>query len=349
MIEYVESVRKEVLSEMNIYDIAKLANVSIATVSRVVNNNENVSEKTKEKVLAVIEREGYVPNAFARGLGLGSMKTIGIICPDVSDLYMSRAVATIEEMLKKYEYQMLLMCSGLKQEEKEKSVGLLMSKKVDALIFIGSAYVGDGMASKETAYIKQAAKKVPVFLVNGVLPYDNVYNTYCDDFHATYEATMSLLQNNCKNILFLYSATSYSAMQKMKGYEQALRDYDLPVLADMKIMVKNSMQYVFQLLVVKRDITFDAVLTTEDSLAIGVLKFAKEVKIKVPSELKVIGYNNSYLVDLCEPDLSSIDSRIEELCEHTVENLLEVLENSGPGKKEMGLQGRLARRNSTDF
>ena len=73
---------------MNIYDIAKLANVSIATVSRVVNNSPKVSPKTKEKVLAVMKENEYTPNAFARGLGLGSMKTVGIICPNIDDIYI---------------------------------------------------------------------------------------------------------------------------------------------------------------------------------------------------------------------------------------------------------------------
>ena len=80
---------------MNIYDIAKLAGVSIATVSRVVNDSPRVSEKTKQKVRAVMEENDYTPNVFARGLGLDSMKTIGIICPDVSDTYMARSAEGI--------------------------------------------------------------------------------------------------------------------------------------------------------------------------------------------------------------------------------------------------------------
>ena len=84
---------------MNIYDIAKLANVSIATVSRVVNNSPKVSPKTKEKVLAVMKENEYTPNAFARGLGLGSMKTVGIICPNIDDIYMAKAVSYLEQNL----------------------------------------------------------------------------------------------------------------------------------------------------------------------------------------------------------------------------------------------------------
>ena len=82
---------------MNIYDIVDMAGVSIATVSRVVNGSPNVSEKTKKKVLDVIEKADYTPNVFARGLGLDSMKTIGILCPDISDLYMAEAVSALRK------------------------------------------------------------------------------------------------------------------------------------------------------------------------------------------------------------------------------------------------------------
>ena len=90
---------------INIYDIAKLSGVSIATVSRVVNGSPKVSPKTKEKVLAVIRENEYTPNVFARGLGLDSMKTVGIICPNIADQYMARAVAYLEDNLHKYGYE----------------------------------------------------------------------------------------------------------------------------------------------------------------------------------------------------------------------------------------------------
>ena len=97
---------------MNIYDISKLAGVSIATVSRVLNGNEKVSEKTKKKVLEVIEQQGYTPNIFARGLGLNTMKTIGILCTDASDIYQAKAIFYIEDSLRSQGYDSILCCSG---------------------------------------------------------------------------------------------------------------------------------------------------------------------------------------------------------------------------------------------
>ena len=147
---------------MNIYDIAKLANVSIATVSRVVNNSPKVSPKTKEKVLAVMKENEYTPNAFARGLGLGSMKTVGIICPHIDDIYMAKAVSYLEQNLHAHGYDCILGCSGFKQEEKEDYVRLLLSKKIDTLILVGSTYAGNGKDESDTDYITLAKEMIAV-------------------------------------------------------------------------------------------------------------------------------------------------------------------------------------------
>ena len=122
---------------INIYDIAEMAGVSIATVSRVVNGSDKVSEKTRKKVMEVIEREGFTPNVFAQGLGLHTMHTVGIMVPDISDLYMSAAVAWLEESLSGHGYDCILGCSGFEQDGKRRHTEMLLSKHVDALIFVG--------------------------------------------------------------------------------------------------------------------------------------------------------------------------------------------------------------------
>lgn len=114
---------------MNIYDIAKLSGVSIATVSRVINNSPKVSEKTKKKVWDIMNEYDYTPNVFARGLGLNSVKTVGLVCPDVSDRYMANAIAYLEKNLRKYGYDSILMCSGFDYEGKVEAVKILLDRR----------------------------------------------------------------------------------------------------------------------------------------------------------------------------------------------------------------------------
>ena len=146
---------------VNIYDVAKLSGVSIATVSRVVNGSTKVSEKTRRKVLDVMEQCGYTPNVFARGLGLDSMKTIGILCPDISDAFIAQAVAFLEERLHQYEYDCILGCSGYDLEAKEAHTKMLLSKRIDALILVSSTYAGREGHPEDVEYIKEAAKQTP--------------------------------------------------------------------------------------------------------------------------------------------------------------------------------------------
>ena len=119
---------------MNIYDVSKKAGVSIATVSRVINGNNNVSEKTKQKVLSVMKEISYTPNVFARGLGLNTMKTVGIMCSDSSDPYLANAIYYLERELRSHGYDSILCCTGTSPENKRQYFELLLSKRVDAMI-----------------------------------------------------------------------------------------------------------------------------------------------------------------------------------------------------------------------
>ena len=300
---------------MNIYDIAKLANVSIATVSRVVNNSPKVSQKTKEKVLAVMQENEYTPNAFARGLGLGSMKTIGIICPDIADIYMAKAISYLERNLHDYGYDCILGCSGFKQKEKEDYVKLLLSKKIDTLVLVGSTYAGNGKDESDTDYIREAAGQTPVFMINAKVTGDNIYCTYADDFQATYEVTKALLRRGKEKILFMYDAESFSAKQKMAGYEAALQDAGCPIRGDLKFKTKNEIEYTKNMLLeYNKALDFDSVLATEDGIAVGAIKYAKIKDLSIPEDLSITGYNNSILALCSEPELTSVDSKLGIMC-----------------------------------
>ena len=116
---------------MNIYDISKKAGVSIATVSRVLNGSDKVSETTRQKVLDVIRETNYTPNAFARSLGLNSMSTVGILCSDASDVYQAQAVCYLERELRGNSYVSMLCCTGYRLEyTASRAQGLVMFLRI---------------------------------------------------------------------------------------------------------------------------------------------------------------------------------------------------------------------------
>ena len=109
---------------------------------------------------------------------------------------------------------------------------------------VGSTYAGIGKEPRETEYIQAAAKQVPVFMVNGYIQGENIFCFYGDDFQGAYDVTTALIRRGKKRILFLSDSHTYSAEQKLKGYEAALSDAGYPILGDLKFYTKNDIHYI---------------------------------------------------------------------------------------------------------
>ena len=196
---------------MTIYDISKKAGVSIATVSRVLNGSDKVRPATRKKVMDIIEKYDYTPNAFARGMGLHSVQTVGILCADSSDLFLAKAVYYLEQELQSNGYESLLCCTGYNLDIKKNYLNLILSKKVDGIILVGSNFIGTN--EEENQYIKDVSAQVPIMLLNASFDYPNVYSTLCDDYTSMFEATVSMLDAGIEDILYLYNSNSYSGVK----------------------------------------------------------------------------------------------------------------------------------------
>ncbi|MCR5278950.1 MAG: LacI family transcriptional regulator [Lachnospiraceae bacterium] len=313
---------------MTIYDISEKSGVSIATVSRVLNGAKNVNPDTRERVEAVMSEMGYKPNAFARGLGLDTMKTIGILCADSSDTYLAKAVYFIEEQLRRNNYDSLLCCTGYESSNKKKALDLLISKKVDAAILVGSNFLEPSRQGNK--YIRNAAASVPIMLLNAFYDYPNVYSVYCDDAGAMEQATDLLLDSGCRNILYLYDSRSYSGQQKIAGFTRSYGKHKIDFSPDQlqfcpcgREDIAGSIEFITSLW--DKGMRFDGVLASEDALAVAALKFASAHDLAVPDDIRIIGYNNSFLATMTIPELTSVDNKLQPMCRQLVDTLLNVL------------------------
>ena len=339
------------MDKMTIYDISKKAGVSIATVSRVLNGSSNVKAKTRKKVMDVIEECGYKPNAFARGLGLNSMKTVGLLCADASDLYLAKAIYFIERNLRDSGYNSILCCTGYEIESRKKSLNLLLSQHVDSVVMVGSNFLMN--KPEDNRYITDAAASVPIMLLNADFDCPNVYCTLCDDYKATSDVTEKMLASGVKDILYLYNSKSYSGQKKLAGFQNALLSRDLPLKKELIQCFNGSREDIdgvkeFVQKIYDKGIHFDGIATSEDFLAVGAMNFAKANKIKVPSELQIIGYNNSILAHCSEPNISSVDNRLEDMCIQLVKTLIGTLSQNEMPQKTI-FSGELIKRGSTRF
>ena len=334
---------------MTIYDIAKLAGVSTATVSRVVNNAGNVSEKTRQKVLAVIREANYTPSVFARGMGTRSMRTVGLLVSNISHPFMASAVSMLQKPLHDHGYDCILSCTGSEQNDKLEHTRRLLAKSIDALIYVGSRYEDPTSTDVEPDYVAEAAARVPVFFVNGRAPGENVFCTYGNDFEISREVTRRFIAQGRTQVLFLADSPTYCMLRRLRGYEAALEDAGIGADGRLEVFTKIDAHYVRDMLL-ERDLAFDAVLASEDDMGIGAVKYAQAKGLSVPGDLAVCGFNNTPLAESCTPELTSVDNRLADQCRITVDNLLMALEGNREGiLRDTKLAAQLVLRETTDF
>ena len=317
---------REKPKQNTIYDISSKAGVSIATVSRVLNGSSKVSVRTKERVLQVIDECGYEPNAFARGLGTGSMKTIGILCADVADIYLANAVSFLERELRQHGFDTILNCTGHRLEQKRQCMRTMEARRVDAVILVGSHYIEN--TARKNQYIIDASERIPVMMVNGFLQSSNIYCNLSDDYAAFRDSAEKLIARGRERILFLFREETSSMKAKLAGYRDALKKHHMDQQQELIFQSGGKMEQIKDNLrkLWETEAGFDAVLATDDELALAAIKFAQCANLRIPDDLSVIGCNNSVLSLCCRPELSSIDNKCEMLCINTVAALMRVLD-----------------------
>ena len=323
---------------VDIYEIAARCGVSIATVSRVINGSPRVNSATKEKVLSVIKETGFVPNAFARGLNFNSIGLIGVLCTDFGDAFFSQAVSYIEKNLRKNDLNAMLVCTGYTLEGKKKGLEQLVNKNVDAIVLIGAVF-----KEEHNEHIAEVAKKIPVFTVNSSMDYPNVYSVKCDERQAIREVVAVLTNKGYRMPLYLYENPLYGNAEKIEGFREGLLDAGIQPEDEMLVSLGQTSKKVVPLIrdyILTHKESIDAVLTSNDALAIYTVKAMRGLGVKFP----VVGFNNSSVAEMATPELTSVDNMLEEMCRITVDNLTDVLAGKRKPSQITVLTGRLVHR-----
>ncbi len=289
---------------MKMQDVAKLAGVSTATISRVLNQPEMVREETRCKVQRVLEQTQYVANAFARGLVVSSMKTIGVLTNDITSAYVASMFHTIERRFTEFGYNVILANTGMELENKKKSLRMILERQADAVVLLGSMY-------KERTgndHILQAAAKVPVLIINNYIQAANVYSILCDDAHGIRAAVQYLVKLGHRHIYYFIDSRTPSALAKLKGFQQGMtaNGLDPANVVTIACDMEGAVSGLFELIAKKVKVT--AVICGEDVTAIGVMKACAKLKLRVPEDLSVIGYNNTFLAEVATPSLTAVDN-----------------------------------------
>lgn len=309
---------------MNIYEIAKKAGVSIATVSRVINNSPNVKQETRAKVEAVLRQYRYTPNAIARSLAIKATHTIGVLTSDVRDSYYATAIYTIEQRFRELGYNVILCNTGLELEKKKEYLGIMLQKKVDGIILVGSVF----KEKNDNSHIYEVATHVPVVMLNGNLEGDNIYSIICDDGAAMFNLVELLYSRGHRDIVYMYDVESFSGMAKIEGFKRGMRKNGLKFSDGSIIRVPQGIQGGYDGVekLERGGRRYTAILTSEDIIAVGVLKKLREIGKRVPEDVAVFGFNNSQYSLCTVPELSTVDNRVTDMAVGAVQMLYDVLQ-----------------------
>lgn len=326
---------------MNIYDIAKEAKVSIATVSRVLNGSDKVRDITRQKVEEVLKKHNYIPSDIARGMMTNSIKTIGIVTIDIRNLYYANVAHSIEQSLRILGFNTILCNTGYDLEQKISYIRMLIGKKVDSIILVGSTF-NDPKLEKP---VLEISDKIPVIIVNGYYGYKNTYSIQCDDKKALGKCVETLASKGRKHFVYLYDADTFSGNRKLIGFKEAVPKYGtIEGIFFIQPGLQAAVQKTQEL--IDSGIYFDAVLASEDLSAIGVLQCLMEKGFQVPEQVSIMGYNNSILSLCCTPLLSTVDSRMEDMGKLAVQVLHHVLSGE-PAKSSVMIEPHLVLRQTT--
>ena len=320
---------------MNIYDIAEQCGVSIATVSRVLNNNKNVSAATRAKIQAVIDAAGYTPSALARNLGNGTQPQataaaltggVGVLCPSIREPYHAQLLATLEEKLRRQNRPILLKSGVETPEQEQAALQDFVANGVCAVVYICPLSYGQ----TDHSPIAAVSGQVPVLLVEGKVNAPGVYSVVSDRASAAAELVELLMRRQRRRILFLYNRMTHGCQQALAGFKAAYEKAGVPVDDQLIVQVDDRLEDVntcIKRLLVNR-VTFDAVIGAEDLLALGAQKSLSRTGLNMP----VIGFQNSLIARCATPELTSVDCDAAGLCAaalETLDNLLEGKEPSG--------------------
>ncbi len=304
-----------------IKEIAEKANVSTATVSKVLNGKDKyISEKTRQRILEIVEKEGYIPNGIAKSLKIKKTKTIGLIIPDVMNPFFAEVARGAEDAAEERGYIVIICNSDNRVSKEEKYLNILQEKMVDGIIMTAS----ESLASQTIQRCN-----IPMVLVDRDIDTDKpIGHITVNNEEGVYLATSYLIKKGCKNIGFISSKiVNKHSNERLEGYRSALKEHRF-IVDEYKIYLESfSVESGYRgasYLLEKGDI--DGICCGNDLIAIGAIRLLKEKGIRIPDQVKIIGFDNISISKYMDPPLTTIAQPIYEIGQEAVKMLLAIIE-----------------------
>lgn len=329
---------------MTIKDIAKLCNTSVATVSRVINNDPKVAEQTRQRVLEIIKKYKYVPNVTGRNLRTQKSFKILVLQPTLANQFYTTILEGIKDEANKYGYDVLLGITNQDEEQELKYLDMLKMKTVDGCISFFNTLSHDKISS--------LAQHFPFVQCCEPTINANVSSVVVNNKQAIYEACSEFIKEGHTRIgMISGDYYKYSELSRESGYREALQENDIEV--DEHLIVKHFYRYqdgyeaAEYLMNLENQPT--AIICASDSLALGAIKRIGEMGYTVGENVKVIGFDNTSITSFYCPTISSIAQPRYDLGTEAFKLLLEKLKDNNSPYKKIILPHEIIHRESTGY
>lgn len=333
---------KEKSDTMTISEIAKLAGVSSAAVSRYFNDGY-VSDEKREAIKKVVDNTGYRPSLQAQMLRTKRTKTIGVIVPKIDSSSVGRVVAGITSILEQKGYRLLLAVSEQSAKKELEYLTLFDDKQVDGVILLATVF---------SAALKKKVKQmsVPVVLTGQYLAGCNC--VYHDDYHAMYDVTKLVLSKGCKNFCYIGVTNRDKAVgaERIRGFRDALSTANLPMPEENaetgEFTIESGYEKMEELYRKHPDV--DAVICATDKIAVGAMRYLKEQGRSIGKDVLLTGQGDSVLAANISPSLTTIHYYYEDSGEKSAQMLMELIEKGAISVREIKLGYELVEHASTN-
>ncbi|USG67809.1 LacI family transcriptional regulator [Brevibacillus ruminantium] len=325
-----------------IYDVAREANVSIATVSKVINNTGRIGEKTRQRVLQVMKELDYQPSLVAAALTGKSTYSIGLLIPDLANPFFAELARSIEDRGHELGYSIVMCSTDYRPEKESKYISLLKQKSVDGFI-LASGFQND-------AVIRDLLNlKIPIAVLARDVSTVSVDTVTVDDFIGGYNATQHLLDLGHQQIGAIQLDLEVGR-ERARGYRLALQEngleYDEKYVLFGPSSVECGKQMGLKMLQAAERPT--AIFAGNDLVAIGIIQAARELGLSIPDDVSVVGYDNTILAAISNPPLTTVAQPFHDMGRQVMDLLIEEIKGKKKGKKRVVMLPELCVRESTN-
>jgi LacI family transcriptional regulator len=324
--------------------LAKELNISIATVSKALNDSHEISTDTKQKVWDLAKKLKYERNPAASNLRSHKTKTIAVIIPQIANNFFSLAINGIEEIARKRDYHVLIYQTHENSETEIAFTDSLLSGRVDGILISVSS------STENLEHFKELVKKIPVVFFDRTIEDLDAVKITTDDYESAYNAAVHLIQNGCRKIAYLYALSNLSTgKERLSGYQDALKDHG--ILADESLIVDYCNEADQNYKNIRRLITLhkpDGIISSIEEFALPCYYVCKELRLSIPDDLKIISFSNLNTAALLSPSLSTITQPAFEIGKEAAGFLFKILDKKPFGNDDVPtLKSTLIKRDST--